>query len=229
MDLFSRPIRGTAVLLLCIATAACSDSDSSTSSGGSTDTGAAHGDGANTDGNADDEDTGDVDGSDSPPSPTDSDASTSGDDDADTSGAPGTDTDTDADTDGDTGSGSAHAVSGSVLRSVAPGEGNDAVGTLYLSLLASCDAGGVSEHGVELQDADLSANGASVAFAFEDVGPGTYFLTGFLDDNANFDGAGPDLGDLVAVDGIGPGCVEVNVQDEDVGGLTVDLNFVMIF
>ncbi len=121
------------------------------------------------------------------------------------------------------------AVSGFVTRSVEPGADGDATGTLYLSLMQTCETGASAIEGMEIADADLSVAGTNVPFSFDDVAPGTYQLTGFLDDNGNFDGAGPDLGDLVAVEGVGPGCVEVTVGEASVQNVALDLNFVMPF
>ena len=145
--------------------------------------------------------------------------------DATTSGAT-----TDDPGDGSSGSdGAAAAVSGFVTRSVEPGAGGDATGTLYLSLMQTCETGASAIAGMEIADADLSVSGTNVPFSFEAIAAGTYQLTGFLDDNGNFDGAGPDLGDLVAVEGVGPGCVEISVGDADVQNVALDLNFVMPF
>lgn len=132
--------------------------------------------------------------------------------------------------DGSTGGSDATvAVAGFVTRSVEPGADGDAMGTLYLSLMQTCETGASAVEGMEIADADLSVAGTNVPFSFDDVAPGTYQLTGFLDDNGNFDGAGPDLGDLVAVEGVGPGCVEVTVAEAGVQNVALDLNFVMPF
>lgn len=145
-------------------------------------------------------------------------------DDADTSGSSGS-----AGDDGTGGQDAAAVVSGFVTRSVEPSAEGDATGTLYLSLMQTCETGASAIEGMEIADADLSGNGTNVPFVFNDIAPGTYQLTGFLDDNGNFDGAGPDLGDLVAVEGVGPGCVEVTVGATDVQNVALDLNFVMPF
>lgn len=122
-------------------------------------------------------------------------------------------------------------VAGVVSRSIAIDPEQDGRGTLYLGLMVSCDAMAETLFSTVVMSSDLSAAGAEVDFTIEDVEPGTYYLTGFLDDNLNATDAeaGPDKGDIVAAEGFGPACSEVVVEAADVDGVALDLNFIMPF
>lgn len=125
------------------------------------------------------------------------------------------------------------SIRGAVIRSVEPAAGNDAIGNLYVGLLAECqqDAASVGD-GAQVMDADFSAPGATVMYEIPDVPDGTYYVVAFLDDNGNSTpDSGPDMGDLVTAEGLGPGCVEVTVAGAAsvVAPEAVDLNFLYPF
>ena len=95
-------------------------------------------------------------------------------------------------------------LEGSVTRSAMPTAGGD--GDVYIALFDRdpvLDAeGAVAVGSGFLEDADLSADGAAVPYAIEDipVRPEPYFVIAFMDDNDNVDpedmeNAGPDSGD----------------------------------
>jgi hypothetical protein len=102
-------------------------------------------------------------------------------------------------------------VTGSIRRSAQPM--GDARGHIYVALfdrdpVANMDAAQVVSRAL-LENADLSAANASVAYSLLDVPARAedYFLVAFLDDNSNVDpaspdDAGPDRGDLVSLDGL---------------------------
>ena len=138
---------------------------------------------------------------------------------------------TTGDSTGGTGSSGA-TVSGNFSRSVDPGGSNDGVGDAYLGLLVACNQNAESIASTTVLDADLSMDGAIVPFAIEDVPDGTYYLTGFFDDNQNTDplDPGPDLNDLASAMGLGPQCTEVTVTGgADVTGVVLTFNFVVPF
>jgi len=148
-----------------------------------------------------------------------------------------------------------YTVSGSLTRSVAldPGlwmcklapviglvsgfgpDRCDARGDVYLQLMTECPALSgclpdvVAE--VTIPDADLSAEDASVPFAFSNVPDGTYFLYGFLDDAPNIlnPASIAETGDLVMFGLSAPRCEKVNVSGGDVTGLRAELDSVMPF
>jgi hypothetical protein len=102
-------------------------------------------------------------------------------------------------------------VAGSIRRSAQPM--GDARGNIYVALfdedpVTNMDTAKVVARAL-LEAADLSAQGASVAYTLTDVPTRSadYFLVAFLDDNGNVDpatpdAAGPDKGDLVSLDGL---------------------------
>ena len=84
----------------------------------------------------------------------------------------------------------------------------------------------------QVMNADLSAPGATVMYEIPDVPDGTYHVVAFLDDNGNSTPeSGPDMGDLVTAEGLGPGCVEVTVAGGEsvVAPEAVNLNFLYPF
>lgn len=89
------------------------------------------------------------------------------------------------------------ALSGKISSSVSgPGDGK---GTIYLRLHTALPPAGEIAM-VIVGNADLSATYKEAAYFFADVEAGNYYLSAFLDDNANADlifGQHPDKGDLV--------------------------------
>jgi hypothetical protein len=123
-------------------------------------------------------------------------------------------------------------VAGTVSRSeaAAPFEGNDAIGDVYVVAFADACRGNPVADGM-VAGADLSDPASAVPFAIEGLAPGTYFVTGFLDDNQDYDPAdpGPNTGDIVMADGAMPGCAEVEVVDADAEGVAIVLTFALPF
>lgn len=118
------------------------------------------------------------------------------------------------------------AVSGVVTRSVEPSDGNDAIGTLYVSVMSSCNATAKIISWTKVDKADLSAADAEQPFLIEKIPNGKFYVSGYLDDNENaaMDKPLPDKGDLIPANGIILKCLEVTVADSDVSGLVLDLN-----
>lgn len=133
------------------------------------------------------------------------------------------------------GGGSTFTVSGYVTRSVAPADGGDAFGTLYLVLNEDC----VSSTGsaappvgyVVIPDVDLAPVGARADFVIEHVPVGTWRLNGFLEDfpHVTSDKPFPGKNDLVSFGTVGPKCVDVKVENANITGVHLDLNFLMPF
>ena len=112
-----------------------------------------------------------------------------------------------------------HRGTGTVTRSVEPDLGGDAIGDIYLTMMETCpSATGCVEKivsDVTIPDADLSGEGAEVAFEMSKRVPkGTYYLSGIMDDTPNEEI--PDIyageGDLVVFGQAAPACVEVVVE-----------------
>ena len=85
-----------------------------------------------------------------------------------------------------------------------------------------------------LEDVDLSAAGASVAYAIDGIPPRAedYYVIAFLDDNGNVDtsdpsSAGPDRGDLVSLNGVSTPKVSLPTAGDHTHD--IDLNLVMPF
>jgi hypothetical protein len=119
----------------------------------------------------------------------------------------------------------AHA-SGTVSASATIAEGNDGIGTLYVGAFDRCShTEGTLLGAAIVPDADLSQ---AVPFSIAELPRTTVYLAGFLDDNENADTMAPlpDAGDLIYGD---PGdgilsCVEVDLSDGDVAGVSIDFN-----
>jgi len=122
------------------------------------------------------------------------------------------------DPDADPGPGGGASLTGAITRSAAPM--GDAVGDIYVALFDRDPVldmdNAVVVGRVLIEDANLAAAGASVAYTLPDVAPrgDDYYLVAFLDDNgtvdaADPDAAGPDMGDLVSLDGLAAPRVEV--------------------
>jgi hypothetical protein len=166
----------------------------------------------------DDEDTGDS-SDDDPQTSSDEDPGSTTDEPDTTAGS--TDPPGDSSSGGpETGGNGLGSVRGAVIRSVEPAAGDDAIGDLYVGLLAECaqDAATVGD-GDQIMGADLMAPGATVMYEIPNVPDGTFYVVAFLDDDMNADPVmgEPDTDDLVTADGFGPGCVEVTVA----GGASV--------
>lgn len=109
------------------------------------------------------------------------------------------------------------SLQGTVARSAQPN--GDARGHVYVALFDRDPVINMSTAQViarvRIDNADLSAPGATEAFTLTSIPPraADYFLLGFLDDNGNVDpmstSAGPDRGDLVSLDGLAAPRVKV--------------------
>ena len=121
-----------------------------------------------------------------------------------------------------------------MTRSAMPTAGGD--GDVYIALFDRdpvLDAeGAVAVGSGFLEDADLSADGAAVPYAIEDipVRPEPYFVIAFMDDNDNVDpedmeNAGPDSGDLLSLRGLASVSVTLDAPGEH--ALDIDLNSVL--
>ena len=144
-------------------------------------------------------------------------------------------TDADADTDADTDVPTNATLSGDVFRSVPAAE--DGVGDLYVAVFdadpvwASDTAQVVGRQ--LITGADLSADGAAIAYRIEDIPPrgSAYYVLGFLDDNGNVDPSGPapDKGDLITFDLNTFGAPQVLITSGGEVVKDVDLNAEMPF
>jgi hypothetical protein len=141
-------------------------------------------------------------------------------------------TDPDTGTSSDTGA-SGFSVSGEVTRSALAviSLGDDGIGTLYVGALEACDQSAASAGGAMVEMADLSAVDTPVAYSIDGLPNGTYYITGFLDDDENADPrmVDADMGDLAFAQGFSPGCVEVVVDNADVTGVDFALNINLPF
>lgn len=110
----------------------------------------------------------------------------------------------------DAGASGAGTLTGSVTRTAAPAAGGR--GDLYIAVFTADPvtdrASAMNVAQLRLEDVDMSADGAAVPYTLAGVPPRAepYFVTAFLDDNhtvmaADPASAGPDRGDLVALDG----------------------------
>jgi len=214
----SNPTTTSTLLMLCLALpVGCDDGGSSTPST----TGAATTDPTSADGST----SGDAAPDDDPAAETsDGGSTTGGDDDPSTSGAAES-------SGGEEPPSAGPTVSGYVSRSVDIAGDNDGIGDIYLGLIVECADGATTVASITLSGADLSQPGALVPFTAENVPDGTYYLTGFFDDNVNTDPTDPrpDLNDLAAAENFGPKCTEVVVAGADVDNAVVTFNFVVPF
>jgi hypothetical protein len=133
----------------------------------------------------------------------------------------------------DEGPGGDHSIAGTVGRSEAavPFMGNDAIGDVYVVAFADACSSGMPVANGMVAAADLSDPATAVPFTLEGLAPGTYFLTGFLDDNLDYDPAdpGPNMGDIVMADGAMAGCAEVEIVDADAEGVALVLTLALPF
>jgi hypothetical protein len=129
------------------------------------------------------------------------------------------------------------SLMGEVTRSIEPVHGG--IGTLYLAVfeldpVENMDAGLMPLAQATVAEVDLHAEGSSVTYEITDIAPRAepYFVTAFLDDNgtvnvADPETSGPDMGDLVSLDGFASPAVVL----DKAGTLAfdIDLNFAMPF
>ena len=131
-------------------------------------------------------------------------------------------------------------LTGEITRSTAPKNGG--VGPVYVALFernpitastSGTDPGLVAFQRIE--GVDFNPASTRVPYRQEQIPPRAeqYYITAFLDDNMNADmgdpmSAGPDRGDLISLEGIGPVTVTVDMAG-DVVMLDLDLNFSMLF
>lgn len=128
----------------------------------------------------------------------------------------------------------AASLAGSVTRSAMPTAGAD--GDVYIAVFDRDPvldmANAVAVGSGFIEDADLSADGAMVPYAVDDipVRAEPYFLIAFMDDNDNVDAsdmasAGPDSGDLLSLRGLAS--VSVTLDSPGAHDLDIDLNSVL--
>jgi len=127
------------------------------------------------------------------------------------------------------------SIEGNVTRSAMPAAGGR--GDLYVAVFASdpvTDRMARNIANARIDDVDMSATPVSVPYTV--VGIPTraepYFITAFLDDNNTVDPtdpsrAGPDRGDLVALEGFSS--IRVTVANDTPVSLNIDLNFNLPF
>ncbi len=125
-------------------------------------------------------------------------------------------------------------ISGTIGRSVEPMAGG--VGPVYIALFTEDPVTSMVDpptpvQTVVIDDADLSAADAAIPYALDDVpvSEEPYYVSAFLDDNRNAtaDAAGPDMGDLVSLDGFAS--PEVIVDSDGTIPFDIDLNLAMPF
>ncbi len=125
---------------------------------------------------------------------------------------------------------------GTIARSAMPD--GDATGNVFVALFDRDPVSNMSTAQVVgqvmIENANLAAAGATVAYVLDDVPmrPEEYFMIAFLDDNGNVDlsnpdGAGPDRGDLVSLNGVSAPRVTVATPGDHTHD--IDLNLVMPF
>lgn len=126
-------------------------------------------------------------------------------------------------------------LSGQVWRSVAPSAGG--IGNLYIALFevdpvtAQNPPAPIAQALIE--NADLSGQGARVPYQITGITPRPqpYFIVAFLDDNHNASmdpaTAGPDMGDLVSLDGLAS--PSVTVDEPGTVSEDIELNLAMPF
>lgn len=161
----------------------------------------------------------------------DDDSSTWGDDDSTPSGdddstPPGDDDTTSPGDDDDSAAGGA-TLRGTITRTAALEEGQDGVGTLYLSIFdndPTVPGGQPNSVGrTNFPDTDLTDPAAAVAYEIPGLSPRPepYYAMAFFDDDGNADPMGPrpDVNDLVSMNGFSPPTVVVESED----GATLDL------
>ncbi len=126
------------------------------------------------------------------------------------------------------------SLTGSVTRSATPTAGGD--GDVYIAVFDRDPVLDMANAMVVgsgfLEDADLSADGATVPYTIEDIAVRAepYFLIAFMDDNDNVDAsdmanAGPDSGDLLSLRGLAS--VSVTLDTPGAHDLDIDLNSVL--
>lgn len=130
----------------------------------------------------------------------------------------------------------AGSITGVVTRSAMPAAGGR--GHLYVAVFTSDPVtdrdGAMNVANTRIDDVDMSAAAARVPYTVLGIPPRSepYYVTAFLDDNGTVDAsdpasAGPDRGDLVALDGFSS--VSVTVSDDTPVSLDLDLNFNLPF
>jgi len=128
------------------------------------------------------------------------------------------------------------SIEGDVTRSAMPAAGGR--GDLYVAVFTTDPVtdrmGAVNVANARIENVDMSAASARVPYRVTGIPTRSapYFVTAFLDDNGTVDGtdpsrAGPDRGDLVALEGFSS--IRVTVADETPVPLDIDLNFNLPF
>lgn len=124
------------------------------------------------------------------------------------------------------------ALTGHVTRTAEPAAGGR--GHLYIAVFTSDPvtdrAGAMNVAQLRVEDVDMTGADASVPYTLAGIPPRAepYYVTAFLDDNGTVDAtdpsrAGPDRGDLVALDGFASPSVTVSSE------ATVTLDLVLSF
>lgn len=120
---------------------------------------------------------------------------------------------------------------GVVTASAQPANGG--VGALYVAVTDRSPIMGDAEPvaGIVIESADFSVEGAAVAYELVvPVAEMAVYVTAFLDDNGNaetVDPPGPDMGDLMSLDGLDPPSIVVASPGDYT--LDLDLNFAFPF
>lgn len=128
------------------------------------------------------------------------------------------------------------SLTGNVTRSAAPAAGGR--GHLYVAVFTSDPVtdrtGAMNVANARVENVDMSADGASIPYTVSGIPPRAepYFVTAFLDDNGTVSAtdpsaAGPDRGDLVALEGFAS--PRVTVSSEAPVALDLVLNFNLPF
>lgn len=130
----------------------------------------------------------------------------------------------------------ASTVRGTITRSAELADDGDGLGTVHVGLTDVCArADGTAPRliaSLEVPDADLSEQGATVPFELEVSHGGTLHAAAWFDDvvNAEQDEALPGKGDLAMFAGAAPICVPVELElGSTVSGVELDLNYLMPF
>ncbi|GAB4202418.1 MAG: hypothetical protein OHK0013_15680 [Sandaracinaceae bacterium] len=130
----------------------------------------------------------------------------------------------------------AGSITGHVTRTAMPAAGGR--GHLYIAVFTADPVldrtGARNVANARVDDVDMSAPGARIPYVVTGIPPRAepYFVTAFLDDNRTVDAsdpssAGPDRGDLVALDGLGS--PRVTVPDTRPVTFDLVLNFNLPF
>jgi len=136
----------------------------------------------------------------------------------------------------DAGESESATLTGSITRSAAPAAGG--IGHLYIAVFTLDPVSNADTTelvgAARVDDVDMSGDGVSVVYAVTGIPPRAepYFVTAFLDDNGTVvaddpAAAGPDRGDLIALDGFAS--PQVTLSSATSVALDLELNFNLPF